>query len=55
MAQRMTLWDIEEDGKYVVIWNQHSQRYSTETWEYLKNKHTLTDQELAEVLNNMKP
>ena len=57
MAQPKTLWDFEEQGKYVVIHNQTAQRYGRDLWEKLKLKNTppYTDQELAEVLNNFKP
>ena len=55
MAQPKTLWDYEENGKYVVIYNQASQRYGIDLWEKLKAKEGYTDDELAEVLNNFKP
>ena len=52
MANPKTLWDFEESGKYVVIYNQSSQRYGIDVWEKLKAQEGYTDQELAEVLNN---
>ena len=55
MAQPKTLWDFEEQGKYVVIYNQSSQRYGIDLWNKLKAQEGYTDQELAEVLNNFKP
>ena len=54
MAKWITIWDYENNGKTVVIYNQHAQRYSRELWEKLKNKYGLTNDELAENLNNSK-
>ena len=55
MAQPKTLWGYEDSQKYVVIYNQPGKRYGIDLWEQLKTQEALTDQELAEVLNNFKP
>jgi len=56
MAQPKTLWEKCNNDSYI-IFNQGPVRYSTATWERLKNFRTppYSDQELAEVLNNFKP
>ena len=55
MAQPRTLWSFEEASGSVVIYNQGTHRYGRELWEELKIQEGVTDQELAEILNNFKP
>ncbi len=53
MAKWITMWEKCDSDSYV-IYNQGAQRYSTETWEKLKAQYGLTDQQLADNLNNSK-
>ncbi len=47
-----TLWEHTDDGKFVVIHNQRSYKWDIDTWNQLKAKYTLTDEQLAKTLNN---
>ncbi len=47
-----TYWYRDTAEKYYVILNQPGTRYTEEIWERLRNSQGITDQELANQLNN---
>lgn len=47
-----TLWEWTNNGEQVTIYNQGAANYDKNTWEYLKTKYALTDDQLAKTLNN---
>lgn len=53
MSKWITIWEKCNNDSYV-IYNQGAQRYSAALWERLKADYGLTDQELADNLNNSK-